>query len=250
MTALTLALFLSGALAAGFVTGLTGFGTALVVSAFWLHFMDPIMVAPLAAMCSVASQVFSLKGVMEHFRWSAVWLLLVGALIGLPAGSWLLTYVDAGVIKLSIGLFLILYTGYLLGTKTPFRVTINNPFVDGVVGIIGGVLGGMAGLSGPAPLIWCQMRGLAKEIQRAIYQPFNMIVLGIAVVLHAMNGRVDTEVGYAFLIVLPATLIGGWAGTVAYKRLDDKKFQRIVFYLLMASGFVLLIRWFLDSGLV
>jgi uncharacterized membrane protein YfcA len=37
---------LAGALLAGFVSGLTGFGTGLVALGLWLHVVDPILAAP------------------------------------------------------------------------------------------------------------------------------------------------------------------------------------------------------------
>ena len=239
---LILAVFLVGALAGGFVNGLTGFGTALVVSGFWLHFLDPVTVAPLAAICSVAGQVSSLKGTWRYLQWRAVLPFLLGAGIGLPVGSWLLDFIDADHIKLGVGVFLILYCAYFLLVPAPPRINVNNRFADTAVGVVGGLMGGMAALSGPAPLIWCQLRGLAKTVQRGIYQPYNMIVLGVAVGLHAVNGRVTQDVGLAFLIALPATLIGARIGVALYHKLDDKLFQRIVLSLLLVSGTVLMAR--------
>src|SRR5207244_12048731 len=44
---LDLALFLAGAFAAAFVTGLAGFAFAIVAAAVWLHFMAPAQATPL-----------------------------------------------------------------------------------------------------------------------------------------------------------------------------------------------------------
>src|SRR5438046_9441820 len=44
---LDLALFLAGAFAAAFVTGLAGFAFAIVAAAVWLHFMLPAQAMPL-----------------------------------------------------------------------------------------------------------------------------------------------------------------------------------------------------------
>ncbi len=50
-----LLLFL-GALAGGFVTGLAGFGTALVVLGIWLYVLPPSTVVPLVLICSIVAQ--------------------------------------------------------------------------------------------------------------------------------------------------------------------------------------------------
>jgi uncharacterized membrane protein YfcA len=240
-------IFLLGAGAGGFVTGLAGFGTALIVSAFWLHFMDPIVVAPLAAACSVVGQVSALKGTWRHLQWKAVTPFLIGAFIGLPLGVWSLDYVEPGHVKLAVGVFLVgysIYSLFFLFRGNIASIKVDNRFADGAVGIVGGVMGGIAGLSGPAPLIWCQLRGLAKTVQRGLYQPYNAIILGTATGVHALYGRIDGEVGGAFLISIPATVIGSWIGTMLYHRLDDRLFNVIVQCLLLLSGAMLLGRSF------
>src|SRR5258708_3408452 len=54
-----LLLFL-GALAGGFVTGLAGFGTALVVLGIWLYVLPPSTVVPLVLICSIVAQTSTL----------------------------------------------------------------------------------------------------------------------------------------------------------------------------------------------
>ena len=236
-------IFLLGAGTGGFVTGLAGFGTALIVSAFWLHFLDPVVVAPLAAACSVVGQVSALRGTWRHIQWKAVVPFLAGAFIGLPIGVWSLDYIEPDHVKVAVGVFLVgysLYSLYFLFRGTIASITVNNRFADGCIGIIGGMMGGVAGLSGPAPLIWCQLRGLAKQVQRGLYQPYNAIILATAFAVHALYGRVDGDVGTAFLISIPATVIGSWIGTMLYHRLDDRVFNVIVQCLLLLSGVTLL----------
>src|SRR3546814_3544223 len=70
---------------------------------------------------------------------------------------------------------------------------------DAAVGVGGGILGGFAGLSGPLPLIWLQLRGGPSAEQRAVYQPFNLIVLAIAGAGMAVAGRVDGAVLHSLL---------------------------------------------------
>jgi uncharacterized membrane protein YfcA len=43
----------------------------------------------------------------------------------------------------------------------------------------------------------------------------------------------------AALIALPATLIGNWLGNRLYRRLDDRRFDRVVLGLVFLSGIVL-----------
>ena len=55
----------------------------------------------------------------------------------------------------------------------------DNNFGDMLTGFAGGVLGSTAGLSGALPTIWSSLHGWNKYEQRALLQPFNVIILGI-----------------------------------------------------------------------
>ena len=59
---------------------------------------------------------------------------------------------------------------------------------DGAAGFAGGVLGGMASLSGPVPVTWVQLRNWTRNEQRGVNQPFNMTVLTAALASAADRG--------------------------------------------------------------
>ncbi len=235
-------LILGGALCAGFVTGLTGFGTALVLSASWLHFMDPVTVAPLAAVCSAAAQLACVYGMWRSFQWRMLMPYLVGALIGVPIGVWLLDVIDPGIIKIGVGVFLVLYTSYSLFVKNPPTVNVDSKLADTVAGGGGGVLAGLGGFSGPIPLVWTQLRGLPKLLARGIYQPYNLVVLAGSAAVHTMVGNVTPQIGTMFLIALPASTLGAIIGLCAFHRISEKRFKQVVLTLLFCSGVLLLVR--------
>jgi uncharacterized membrane protein YfcA len=56
----TYTILLAGALAGGFVSGLSGFGTALMALGIWLYIVPPSIAVPLVLICSVSSQISTL----------------------------------------------------------------------------------------------------------------------------------------------------------------------------------------------
>ena len=229
-----------GALAGGFVSGLTGFGTALTALGLWLHVLEPVAAAVLVVICSVVSQLQSLYRVRRAVQWSLAWPFLAGGLVGVPLGVVLLRHVDAQTIRSGLGVFLVGYTGLMLVLpRVPVVARWGGRLADGAVGTGGGVLGGLAGLSGVMMSLWCGLRGWSPDHQRGVYQPFNLIVLSIALGIYVAQGQLTDRLLELTLLCLPATLLGRALGLRLYGRVNDTQFRRIVLWLLLVSGLVL-----------
>lgn len=166
-----------GALCGGFVNGLAGFGTGLTALGFWLHVMNPGVAAVLVAACSVVGQVQSLYIVRRAITWHRVWPFLAGGILGVPVGVAALRFIDPQTLKVLLGGLLIGYAGLMLGSRRFPTIAWGGRAADGLVGFGGGALGGVAGLSGVLPTIWCGLRGWNAGAQRGVYQPFNLIIL-------------------------------------------------------------------------
>jgi len=238
----TVAIVTLGALFAGFTSGFAGFGSALVSSGIWLYALPAPAVPPLVVMLSVVGQLVSLTTVRHAFDWRQTLPYLVGGAIGVPLGIAALAASSPLIIKLAVGSFLIAYTLYRLLQRRHFEIGAwGGRLADAAIGLGGGVLGGFAGLSGPLPLIWLQLRGGPTDAQRATYQPFNLIVLAMASIGMALSGQVTRDVLVLALICCPVTFIGALLGARAYARVSPQVFQRVILLLLLVSGCVLLL---------
>jgi uncharacterized protein len=236
-----LVIVIVGALLAGFTTGFAGFGTGLVASGIWFHALPAAMVPPLVALASVAAQVVGIITVRKAFDWPSAKPYLAGGVIGVPLGVAALAAATPSLLRTSIGAFLIAYAAYqLFARRTRVIGNWGGKPADAIVGIGGGFLGGFAGLSGPLPLIWLQLRGGDSARQRAIYQPFNLIVLALASAGMAIAGQITSRVLWIALMCLPATLIGAWVGVRVYVGVSAQTFARVVLALLLLSGCILI----------
>ena len=236
MSVAVITVVLFGALAGGFVSGLAGFGTGLIALGIWLHVMVPGQATSLVLICSVIAQCLTFPRIWRTVRWRKVWPFVLPGLAGVPAGTWLMTVLDPSGFKLGVGVFLLLFSSFLLLVRKPVGMRVENRFADGAIGFGGGVLGGLAGLSGPLPIIWASLQGWSKEERRAVFQSFNSAVLALSLIIHAGSGLVPWNIGGLALLALPGTIIGSTAGVWAYKRLSDHHFDRAVLALLFLSG--------------
>ncbi len=240
-----MALVLLGALAGGLVNGLTGFGTGITAMGLWLHALPPAVVASLVVVCSVIAQLQSLPVIRRDIEWRRLLPFLLPGLLGVPLGTWLLPRIEPGAFKAGVGVFLIAYAAYALlrgaARRAPPEGAFGGRIADGAVGFGGGILGGMAGVSGVLPVVWADVRGWSKARRRSLVQGFNLAVLSAALAAHATSGLLTAEVGWATLAALPGTLGGAWAGAMIYRRLGDRGYQRVVMLLLLVSGVMLVL---------
>jgi uncharacterized membrane protein YfcA len=236
MTAAAYALLFLGALAGGFVSGLAGFGTALMALGIWLYVVPPSLAVPLVLICSVVAQTSTMPSIWRKIDFRLVWPFLIGGLAGVPLGTVLIAHADPDVFKLTIGVFLLVFPVLLHFQRTPVTFTFGGPLADATIGFAGGILGGLAGLSGPLPILWASVRGWGKEERRGIFQTFNWTVLAAALALQVGAGLVKPEVIWLALIAFPGTIIGAWLGTRTYHALSDRNFGDVVLGLLFLSG--------------
>ena len=238
MGAIGYVLLIVGALAGGFVSGLAGFGTALMALGIWLYVLPPSVAVPLVLVCSVIAQSATLPSMWKSFDLTLVWPFLIGGLLGVPLGTMLVAHADPNVFKLTIGVLLLVFPTALY-FSAPMAFEFGGRIADGIVGFIGGILGGLAGLSGPPPILWASIRGWGKDERRGIFQTFNWTVLFIAFCLQAAGGLVGREVIWLTVLAFPATLIGTWLGARLYHALSDRNFRDVVLGMLFLSGAIL-----------
>ncbi len=233
-------LVLAGAFAGGFVAGLTGFGTGLTALPIWLLGIAPPLASPLVVICSLVSQFQTLPAIWHAIDRRRCLPFIAGGLAGVPIGAFLLPFVSVQAFRLAIGALLVVYCGFTLAGRLRFEVRGAGRGADALIGFGGGVLGGLAGLSGPLPTIWAGLRGWGKDERRAVFQAFSTAILSFALVAQAAAGLMSAELGRLVLVALPGTVIGSFIGRRLYSRLDTAKFEKAVLILLFISGLMLL----------
>ncbi len=236
----TIAFLWLGALVGGIAAGGTGFAFGLAASAIWLHRIDPLHSTLLIAGCGLLLHLTTIWQQRQHVELARVAPFVLGGLVGVPLGVALLAHIDAGALKIVLGIFLIVFGSYaLLAPRLP-AITGGGYPADAGIGFIGGVLGGIGGYSGVLPTIWTQLRGWPKEVARAVYQPYVLVMQAItfAGILWVAFDRAGL---YLLLLILPPLFLGTWIGWTLYGRLDDRRFRQALAVLLITSGTTLVV---------
>src|SRR5579863_1745462 len=196
-----------GTCLAGFVQGLSGFAFGLVAMSIWAWSIEPQLAAPMVVFGSVVGQLLAIDTVRRGFDARRAMPFIVGGIFGVPLGVWLLHYVDPRLFRGGVGAFLICYCSAMLLARHLPVVTRGGHMLDGLVGWVGGIMGGLGGLTGPAPTLWCTLRGWDRDTQRAVFQSFNLVMQAVTMAAYIATGTIDAETVWLCAIVLPAMLI-------------------------------------------
>jgi len=250
MDGFSLFLFLAAAFVGGLTGGLAGFATGLVVSGVWLQIVTPAQTAALIVLCGFVTQGYGIWQVRRAIAWRGVWPFIVGGAIGIPIGTALLTTLDPGVARVSVGTLLVLYSLYSL-SRPAVKILPDSLAADLAGGVANGVVGGLTALSGLVIAVWCQLRGGSNDAQRAVYQPVIFASFLMNAVAYLFAGLFTVETLKLYLYALPALIVGVWCGVRLYGRLDERSFRRVILLLLLASGLALVVPavWRAGSGL-
>jgi len=224
------------------VSGFTGFAFSAVAGAVLLHVLPPREAVPLMMVCSLLVQSVGLFSLRRQIEWRGSAVLIAGGLLGLPPALYVLLHADATVFRIGFGIFLVLYAAYMLlrPALRDFRGP-GGPRQDAVVGLAGGMIGGMTAMPGAVLAIWCDLRGLGKERQRGLVQPYiaamQLAALAFLAVRNGLPGELVGDIGRSLAPLVAGTIVG----LALFGRVNDFLFRRIVLGVLLVSGFAYVI---------
>ncbi|WP_424929304.1 sulfite exporter TauE/SafE family protein [Amaricoccus tamworthensis] len=244
MTTEVIMMLVLGAAAGGFVNGLAGFGTSLFALGFWLQVFPPVKAVAISLVVASVTGIQGLWVVRETILSNPHRTLrfLVPGFVGIPFGISALRYVDPTILKLVVAGFMLLYGGFFVLRRRLPTLDHRAPKVDMAVGLTGGFMGGLAGISGAVPVIWCTLHPWTKRETRAVLQPFNLTILAVSAVILAFQGTYDAAMLQAILIALCVSVTAAQLGIFAFGRIGDVQFRWLLIILMFVSGAVLMSR--------
>jgi len=229
-----------GAVAAGFVQGLSGFAFGLVAMSFWAWSLEPQLAAALSVFGALTGQIIAAVTMRRGMHFSLLWPFLAGGLIGMPIGLFVLPLLNVALFKAFLGALLVLWCPAMLVSSRLPRISNPPRWADALAGLIGGVMGGLGGFAGAVPTLWCLLCGYDKDRQRAVIQNFNLTILATAMLGYALTGLASWSMLPYFGVVALAVLVPVLLGARLYIGISEAQFRMIVLSLLTASGVALL----------
>jgi uncharacterized membrane protein YfcA len=226
---------------AALVSSIAGFAFSAIAGCALAYLqVDPQQAVQSIVVWSTASQLYAVWKIRAAICWRPLWPMIAAGIATVPFGVWLLRHVDPSTYALGLGLFLTAYGAWVV-LRRKVRVFPGSAWVDAATGALGGVTGGLAGLPGPFVTIWCGMRGWDKLAQRAVYQPY-ILVMQLATIATLNLQSKGPTIAAQDLALVPFALLGAIGGIAVFQRMSNQQFQRAVSVLLVVSGIGLLAR--------
>ncbi len=225
------------ALLAGFVQGLSGFGSALVAMPLLLQFLPARLATPF---CILMGLVITLQlgiSLKRHLDLKKIAPLFIGCLPGIACGTFLLKNADNLFIKKGLGLVLVVYSLFQLFVQ-PKSIKLK-PWWGILAGFLTGLIGAAFSAGGPPTIIYTSLNQWNKDTIKATLTGFFFLTGIIIAVAHTAAGITSAPAVKLFVVSIPFVFSGTFIGTLAYRRLPHKGYLKLIYGLLLLMGLML-----------
>ena len=221
-------------LLAGLVRGFSGFGTALVFVPVAARFLSPAEVVVTLLIIDLLGPMLLVPDALKKGEPREVSLLGLGALIGIPAGVWLLTRIDPLAFRWFASLAVLLLVAVLIGVWR-YTVRTAKPMITGI-GALSGLMGGFSGLSGP-PIILLYLGGsnAPARIRANIILFFTVTEFVAAITLWLNDLLTMQSILLGLILAVPYTT-ATLTGSALFRRFGEAHFRNVAYVAIIASA--------------
>jgi hypothetical protein len=221
------------ALVAGTARGFSGFGAALIFMPLASSLAAPRLVAALLLIIDFVSMMPLIPDAWRRADRKATAVMVAGAAIGVPIGTYCLSRLDPVTTRWIIsgfvsGLLVLLLSGWRYRGKDHAAVTVG-------VGGLSGFCSGLAQTGGPPIVAYWLGRPLASNIARANIMLFFAFSDIFSLLSYALAGLITPEVMLFGLIVGPVYAIGIRLGALLFGHASDRLFRAVCYGLIAAA---------------
>ena len=217
----------------------SGFGFALMAMPLVALVIGVKAAAPLVALVGFTLYAVNLVRYRRGFDRRVLLPLAAAAALGVPVGVWALGNLDEDIVKSVLGVLLILYALYSLWR--PQAAPLRSDLWAWPAGFLAGVLGGAFNTPGPPVIVYGNLKQWPRDLFRSTLQALFLFSSSLVIVTHAVAGNLTRATWLSYLLLVPALLLGVWAGAWVDRHISNQHFRVLVLALIFVTGVLLLI---------
>lgn len=223
---------------AGWVQGVSGFGSALIAIPLLTLIIDIKTAVPLCSLASTVIATYMTLQLRQSFDLKKIGPLCVGSVPGIAVGVTLLKTVPSHIIQTLMGIFLIGYGVYNLFCTIPSRRL--HHWWGYVAGFLTGAIGAALSAGGPPTIIYTTLNNWTKDEIKATLSGFFCFSSYIVITAHLISGVTTLTVFKTFLVSGPFILLGTALGTYCYRFFKKDLYLKVVFACLIVMGIMMI----------
>jgi uncharacterized membrane protein YfcA len=221
------------AFVAGTARGFSGFGSALIFMPLASSFALPRLVAALLLIIDFIAAAPLLPNAWQQANRKATAIIVAGALVGVPVGTYLLSRLDPVTTRWIISgfvfaLLMLLLSGWRYRGKDHVPVALG-------IGALSGFCSGLAQTGGPPIVGYWLGRPVASKVARANIVLFFGASDFFSTVSYAASGLITREALLFALVVGPVYALGVGIGSLLFGRASETLFRGICYALIALS---------------
>src|ERR1700742_3396288 len=221
------------AFVSGTARGFSGFGSALIFMPLASSLAAPRLVAALLLVIDFIGGMPLIPNAWRQADRKASGIMALGALVGVPIGTYFLSRLDPVTTRWIISgfvgaLLVLLLSGWRYRGKEDTALSI-------AIGGLSGVCSGLPQTGGPPIVGYWLGRPISPVIARANIVLFFVALDSSSIVSYAVAGLITQESIWFSLLVGPVYAIGVWFGTRLFGRASEALFRAICYALIVIA---------------
>lgn len=231
---------------AGVARGLSGFGIGLIMMPIGGALLTPAFMVPVLSILDSPASVFLLAEAWKRIDKRDVLILASAAAVCMPAGIWILTYVEAGTVAVCANaVALATAVALLAGLRLRGAPSLARSMATGG---LSGVLQGAAALPGPPIILGWVAAQIPGPALRANIIAYFALIDALVVPMLWISGLFTVEVLWFGASLLPLYLGGVLIGRKAFGLISEGLFRRVVLGLVILGALSGIVVVSLGSG--
>jgi uncharacterized membrane protein YfcA len=210
----------------------TGFGFSVLATPFLLLVFPAPEAIQINIILSILISVVMLPKIRGAVDGALMRRLVLGSILGAPAGILIYLYADPDWLRMVIGVTVLAFTVLILRRVRLAR----SPHRDTVTGGLSGALTSGLGMPGPPLLVYFAGSGIAPAVLRGTTLAYFLFIYSASLALQMGAGSASLGTVITALGLTPATAVGVAAGQVLFSRISHDLFMGIAYGLLLLTG--------------
>ena len=234
ISAAALARLAAIALIASITRGFSGFGSALIFMPLAAAVVAPRTAAALLLIIDFVSAAPLVPNAWKIAQRRTVGVMALGALVGVPTGTWALTRLDPIVTRWIIASLVFVLLALLI-SGWRYRGD-PHPTVAAGVGGLSGFCSGLAQTGGPPIVTFWLGQPIASAVARANIVLFFGVSDIFSIVSYLASGLLTSDIARLCLIVGPIYAFGLFLGAQMFGVASETVFRRVCYSLIAVAG--------------